>query len=121
VRAEDVNARLQELVSGEFTAKDLRTWHATVLAAVALAGTDLPRSERGAARAEKAVMTHVAEQLGNTPAVARRSYVDPRVLAAWERGETIGDSLATLPADPSTLADDELRGAVEKAVIRLLE
>jgi len=121
VRAEDVNARLQELVGGDFTAKDLRTWHATVLAAVALAGTDPPSSERGRTRAEKAVMTHVAEQLGNTPAVARRSYVDPRVLAAWERGETIGDSLATLPADPGTLADDELRGAVEKAVIRLLD
>jgi DNA topoisomerase IB len=66
-------------------------------------------------------MTQVAEQLGNTPAVARRSYVDPRVLAAWERGETIDDALADLPADPSMLADDELRTAVEKAVIRLLD
>jgi len=121
VHADDVNERLQELVGGEFTAKDLRTWHATVLAAVALAGTERPTSERGRTRAEKAVMTHVAEQLGNTPAVARRSYVDPRVLAAWERGETVGDALATLPADPGTLADDELRVAAELAVIRLLD
>jgi DNA topoisomerase IB len=121
VRAEDVNERLQELVGEEFTAKDLRTWHATVLAAVALAGTELPTSERGRTRAEKAVMTHVAEQLGNTPAVTRRSYVDPRVLAAWERGETVGVALAALPAEPGVLADDELRAAVEKAVIRLFE
>jgi DNA topoisomerase IB len=121
IRAEDVNRRLQELVGEEFTAKDLRTWHATVLAAVALAGVERPTSERGRRRTEKAVMTQVAEQLGNTPAVARRSYVDPRVLAAWERGETIDDALADLPADPSMLADDELRTAVEKAVIRLLD
>lgn len=121
VRADDVNRRLQELVGDEFTAKDLRTWHATVLAAVALAGVAAPTSERGRRRAEKAVMTEVAEQLGNTPAVARRSYVDPRVLTAWERGDTIGDALAALPGGPGALADDELRAAVEKAVIRLLD
>jgi DNA topoisomerase I len=66
-------------------------------------------------------MVEVAEQLGNTPAVARRSYVDPRVLEAGERGETIGDALSKLPADQSTLADDELRTAIDKAVIRLLD
>lgn len=121
VRAEDLNERLRELVGDRFTAKDLRTWHATVLAAVALAGVAAPSSERARKRAEKAVMTEVAEQLGNTPAVARRSYVDPRVLAAWESGETIGDALSKLSADPGTPADDELRGAIDKAVIRLLD
>ncbi len=121
VRAEDVNDRLRELVGPDFTAKDLRTWHATVLAAVALAGVDRPSSERARKRAEKAVMTEVAEQLGNTPAVARRSYVDPRVLTAWEQGDTIGNALSKLETDTTTLADDELRAAIEKAVIRLLD
>jgi len=119
VHAEDINEHLRELVGSEFSAKDLRTWHATVLAAVALAGMDRPSSERGRKRAEKAVMTAVAEQLGNTPAVARRSYVDPRIVSAWEAGETI--AVADLPADPEALADDETRAAVEKAVIRLLD
>lgn len=119
VHAEDVNERLREIVGEEFSAKDLRTWHATVLAAVALSGQEKPSSERGRKRVEKAVMTSVAEQLGNTPAVARRSYVDPRVLAAWERGDTI--AAADLPATPEALNDDETRAAVEKAVIRLLE
>jgi DNA topoisomerase I len=117
VRAEDVNERLREIVGDEFSAKDLRTWHATVMAAVAFAGVDTPTSARGRSRAEAAVMREVAEQLGNTPAVARRSYVDPRVLAAWERGET----LTGLPASLDGLADDELRGSIEKAVIRLLD
>lgn len=119
VHAEDINERLKELVGEEFSAKDLRTWHATVLAAVALAGVDQPSSERGRKRVEKAVMASVSEQLGNTPAVARRSYVDPRVLAAWERGDTI--AAADVPTDPAALADDETRAAVEKAVIRLLD
>jgi DNA topoisomerase-1 len=119
VHAEDINERLKEIVGEEFSAKDLRTWHATVLAAVALAGVEAPASERGRKRAEKAVMTEVAEQLGNTPAVARRSYVDPRVLSAWEHGDTI--AVADIPTDPSALADDETRAAIEKAVIRLLE
>jgi DNA topoisomerase IB len=121
VRAEELNERLRELVGEEFTAKDLRTWHATVLAAVAMAGAECPGSERARKRTEKAVMTEVAEQLGNTPAVARRSYVDPRVLAAWERGDTIGDAVAELPDDPGALPDDELRAAIEKSVIRLLD
>jgi DNA topoisomerase I len=118
VHAEDINERLREIVGPDYSAKDLRTWHATVLAAVALAGVDAPKSERARKRVEKAVMTEVAEQLGNTPAVARRSYVDPRVLSAWERGETI--AAEDLPTEPSALADEDTRAAIEKAVIRLL-
>ena len=121
VRAEDVNERLRELAGEEFSAKDLRTWHATVLAAVLVANEGPPPSARARKRTEKAMLTEVAEQLGNTPAVARRSYVDPRVLEAWERGDTISATLTRLPDDPSTLADDELRAAIDKAVIRLLD
>jgi DNA topoisomerase IB len=84
--ADDVNERFRELVGDEFSVKDLRTWHATVFAAQAFAAQAKPTR-----RAVSAVMKEVSERLGNTPAVARKSYVDPRLTEAFERGEVIGD------------------------------
>lgn len=118
LHASDVNERFKELAGEEFTVKDLRTWHATVLAAVSLAAQEVPASQRGKARAETAAMKEVAEELGNTPAVARRSYVDPRVLREFERRTTIRRALRK--ADADGLAEEELRERIEKAVIRLL-
>ncbi|HSS23768.1 MAG TPA: DNA topoisomerase IB [Mycobacterium sp.] len=89
VRAEDLNARFKELVGDEYTVKDLRTWHGTVLAAAAFADADPAVSQRLAKRVEAAVMREVAEELGNTPAVARGSYVDPRVVTGYRQGQTI--------------------------------
>ena len=89
VRAEDLNARFKELVGDEYSVKDLRTWHGTVLAAAAFADADPAVSRRVAKRVETAVMREVAEELGNTPAVARGSYVDPRVVTGYEQGITI--------------------------------
>ncbi|CDO87486.1 DNA topoisomerase [Mycobacterium triplex] len=89
VRAEDLNVRFKELVGDEFTVKDLRTWHGTVPAAAAFVDADPPVSQRVIKRVEAAVMKEVAEELGNTPAVARGSYVDPRVVAAYEQEITI--------------------------------
>jgi DNA topoisomerase IB len=117
VHAEDVNRRLQEILGTEFTAKDLRTWHATVLAAVFICGHARPTSETGRRRAEKAVMREVSEQLGNTPAVARRSYVDPRVLTAFQEGKTIERTLRRVADIPI----EESRHDIERAVVRLLK
>ncbi|OBI35765.1 DNA topoisomerase IB [Mycobacterium colombiense] len=89
VRAADLNNRFKELVGDEYTVKDLRTWHGTVLAATAFADADPPVSGRVAKRVESAVMKEVAQELGNTPAVARGSYVDPRVVTGYEQGLTI--------------------------------
>jgi DNA topoisomerase IB len=89
VRAADLNDRFKELVGDEYTVKDLRTWHGTVLAAAAFADADPAVSQRVAKRVESAVMKEVAQELGNTPAVARGSYVDPRVVAGYEQGLTI--------------------------------
>ncbi len=89
VRADDLNTRFKELAGDEYTVKDLRTWHGTVLAAVAFADADPAVSGRVAKRVEAAVMKEVAEELGNTPAVARGSYVDPRVVNGYEQGQTI--------------------------------
>lgn len=116
MRAEDVNRRLQEIVGPEFTAKDLRTWHATVLAAVVITGHDRPTSEAARRRTEKSVMRDVAEQLGNTPAVARWSYVDPRVLTAFADGRTVARALTRVAGQPI----EEARPVIERAVVRLL-
>jgi DNA topoisomerase IB len=89
VRSADVNDYIQEKIGAEFSAKDFRTWHGTVLAAVELAGEPEPGSETAAKRSVKAAIGRVAEALGNTPAVCRRSYVDPRVIERFRDGETI--------------------------------
>jgi DNA topoisomerase IB len=89
VRSEDVNAYLQEKVGEEFSAKDFRTWHGTVLAAVELAREGPPGSKGGAESAIRAAIKRVAERLGNTPAVCRSSYVDPRALDRFRDGKTI--------------------------------
>ena len=89
VRSEDVNAYLQAKVGEEFSAKDFRTWHGTVLTAVELAREEPPGSKGGAERAIRAAIKRVAERLGNTPAVCRSSYIDPRVLDRFRDGKTI--------------------------------
>jgi DNA topoisomerase I len=89
VRSADVNEYIQETIGPEFSAKDFRTWHGTVLAAVELAAEPQPPSPTAAKRSVRAAIGRVAEALGNTPAVCRRSYVDPRVLDRFRAGETI--------------------------------
>lgn len=89
LHADDLNARFKELVGEQYSVKDLRTWHGTVLAAEAFTDADPAVSKRVVKRVEAAVMREVSETLGNTPAVARSSYVDPRVVLAYERGHTI--------------------------------
>jgi len=89
VRAADINVYIKELLGEEFSAKDFRTWHATVLMAVALAGREPPATPTAAKRAVTAAIKEVAEQLGNTPAVCRTSYVDPRVVDRFTEGVTI--------------------------------
>jgi DNA topoisomerase-1 len=89
VRSEEINEYIHEKIGDEFTAKNFRTWHGTVLAAVALAGEEPPRSEAAAKRAISRAVNQVSEALGNTPAVCRASYVDPRVLDRYRDGTTI--------------------------------
>ncbi len=85
-----VNDYVREVTGLEATAKDFRTWHATVLAAAALAETEEPGETKASRkRAVAGAMREVAEFLGNTPALARSAYVDPRVIEAYERGRTI--------------------------------
>jgi DNA topoisomerase I len=121
LRAEDVNDYIKRCSGGEFTAKDFRTWNATVLAAVALAGAQERSSARAARdRVVAAAIKTVAAYLGNTPAVCRASYVDPRVIDRYHAGITIDETLQALPAGEPDLADARIRRRVESSVLELL-
>jgi len=84
-----VNDYLRERMGGEFTAKDFRTWHATLHALTLLGRTPLPerRSERALRLCINGVVKEVASGLRNTPAVCRKSYINPAVIVAWQDGE----------------------------------
>jgi DNA topoisomerase-1 len=118
IHADDLNARFKELVGDDYSVKDLRTWHGTVLAAEAFVDADPPVSNNVVKRVESAVMKEVSEALGNTPAVARSSYVDPRVVAGYEAGLTIAAAAqrAARTSDPNRA--QEIR---EKATRRLIK
>jgi DNA topoisomerase IB len=118
VHADTVNQRFKELAGADFTVKDLRTWRATVVAAMEFSRLDRPTTRAARTRAERTVMEAVAQELGNTPAVARSSYVDPRVVETFGRGQTIARALSRIGTDD--LTDPAVRLAVERAVIRLL-
>ncbi len=107
VATADIQAYVKERLGPDARPKDFRTWHATVLAAAALADAgDPPKSERARRRVVSQVVKEVSEELGNTPAVCRASYIDPRLVDLWERGKTIGRR--------------RTRAAAERALVDLL-
>jgi DNA topoisomerase IB len=121
VKSDDINAYVKEATGGDFTAKDFRTWTGTVLAAVALAVSGpVATSKTGRKRAMSRAIKEVAHYLGNTPAVARASYIDPRVFDRYASGVTIGGALEELGAD-AELGEPAFQGAIEAAVLDLLE
>src|SRR3712207_6701467 len=93
VKSADINQYVKEITGGDFSAKDFRTWSATVLAAVALAvsGPAATGSKTARNRAKTRAIKEVARYLGNTPAVCRASYIDPRVFDRFDGGLTIGE------------------------------
>ena len=106
MRAEDLNAAVKELAGDRYTCKDLRTWNATVLAAVDAGRrrwrrAGCRRAERARKRVVNQAIKQVAEHLGNTPTVARASYVDPRVLERFEEGRTVLTALRRLGDEPT--------------------
>ncbi|MDP2772746.1 MAG: DNA topoisomerase IB [Nocardioides sp.] len=112
-----VNEYVRESTGLEATAKDFRTWHATVLAAAALAETEEHgETQASRKRAVAAAMKEVAEFLGNTPTLARSAYVDPRVIEAYEEGKTISATTRRTSDTP-----DERQAALERATLKLLK
>jgi DNA topoisomerase I len=121
VKSTDINAYIKEVTGGDFSAKDFRTWSGTVAAAVALAVSgEVAKSKTGRKRAVARAIGEVAHYLGNTPAVARASYIDPRVFDRYLGGVTIGGVLPAL-GDVAERGQPAFQGAVEKAVLDLLE
>jgi DNA topoisomerase-1 len=94
VHAHLINERLKALIGDSFSAKNFRTWNGTLLAAVSVAtkGGEA-RSERARRRVIAQATRDVAEVLGNTPAVARSSYIDPRVFACYLTGWTLASEI----------------------------
>ena len=107
VTASVLNAYLAEQMGNGFTAKDFRTWGGTLLAAKELARHGPADSETEAKRVLAAVMRRVGDELGNTPAVARASYVSPAVVEHYLAGSTVDDFRPSNGARPPTLRTDE--------------
>src|SRR5438270_11643946 len=121
IKSNDINGYLREITGGDFTAKDFRTWHATVLCAVGLAVSDVvPSSESARKRAVTRAVREVAHYLGNTPTVCRASYIDPRVIDLYNDGVTIRADLDAL-GEGGTFGELATRGAIESAVLRMLK
>lgn len=90
----DVNSHVRSLTGGAFTAKDFRTLRGTIMAADALARIGTVDTSRERKRAETLAVRATSEALGNTPAVARSSYIDPAVFTAYERGRLLDLTLS---------------------------
>jgi DNA topoisomerase I len=114
VRSTDINGYIKRWAGDGFSAKDFRTWHATVLAAVLLAEEDAGPSRAERKRAVAATVRDVAAELGNTPAVCRSSYIDPRIVDRYHEGTII-----EIPGD-ARASDEAIRDRVEQSVLKLL-
>src|SRR4051795_518551 len=121
VKSPDIRAYVKEAAGDEYTAKDFRTWAGTVLAAVALAATH--PEQRSTKTANKRLITAAVKQvayfLGNTAAVARSSYIDPRVFDRFRDGYTIEPVLIDLAEEPD-IGQPAIQGRVEEAVLDLI-
>lgn len=112
----DVNGYIKDLLGPDASAKDFRTWRGTVLAAVSLARAEDVTTARRRQSAVREAVKRVAADLGNTPAVSRVSYIDPQVIDAFERGQTIPSDAAG-PDEVTTRTD---LAPAERAVLELL-
>ena len=127
VTSNDINEYIKRVAGDSFSAKDFRTWSATVMAAVGLAdptGDSEPPSrspnERALRKRVNRVVCDVAEAIGDTPAVCRSSYIDPAVVDRFEQGRTVAKAIAGVADAGNGHVDGEARRDIERAVLRLL-
>ena len=120
IRSDDINDYIKDITGADYSAKDFRTWNATMLAAVALAVTgEVAGTKSGRKRAATRAVKEVAHYLGNTPAVCRASYIDPRVFDAYDGGLIVRPALEDAAAKPEH-GPAIHQPALEKAVIDLI-
>jgi DNA topoisomerase-1 len=114
VSSQDVNEYLHQITGEDFTAKDFRTWGATVLAAIALSKQEEFQTKKQAKSNIKTAICAVAELLGNTPAVCRKCYVHPVIVEAYLKRKRIAGLNGTNSLEPPDLR------AAERAVLKFL-
>jgi DNA topoisomerase I len=122
VRSDEINDYIKDAIGDQHSAKDFRTWNATVLAAVVLAASARERdmsTKGGRNRAKRDAVKQVSRYLGNTPAVCRASYIDPRVFDRFDGGVTVGGVFERLPEDPADWP--EIQRPIEEAVLDLID
>ena len=121
IRSGDINEYIKEITGKGYSAKDFRTWNATVLAAVALAVSgEVADTKTGRKRAISRAVKEVSHYLGNTPAVCRASYIDPRVFDAYDGGLIVRPALEAA-AEAADDAPAIHQPALEKAVLDLID
>jgi len=120
LRSPDINAYLKESTGDDFSAKDFRTWSATVLAALALAVSGPAHgSKTSRTRAITRAVKETAHYLGNTPAVCRASYIDPRIFDAFRSGLVIDRGVLHEAIEPGALPTHHPE--IERAVLDLID
>jgi DNA topoisomerase IB len=121
VKAVDINDYIRANTGSDYSAKDFRTWNATVLAAVAVSVSgQATSSESARKRAISRAVKEVAHYLGNTPAVCRASYIDPRVFDRYTSGWTIAGAIESL-GEGAAFGEPSFQGPIEEAVLDLIE
>lgn len=117
VKSDDLNAYIKSIMGEEFSAKDFRTWAGTAVAALALAEFDITDNQTQRDQNMLSAIENVAERLGNTPAICRENYIDPRVLDAYIDGKTISHIRESIHQE----LQHEFLSADEFATLKLLE
>lgn len=105
----DVNAYIKDVMGDDYSAKDFRTWGGTLLAAVELARETRPGTKTARKKAMTACIKQVARKLGNTPAIAKSSYIDPRIFKTYESSDGIAEVYETVKRirPPKYMSKDE--------------
>lgn len=105
----DVNEYIKQVMGSDYSAKDFRTWRGTLVAAVELARETRPGTKTARKKAMTDCIKRVAKKLGNTPAIAKSSYIDPRVFKAYESEDGIAEVYQTVKGmrPPKYVSKDE--------------
>lgn len=120
VKSADVNAYIKEVMGEEFSAKDFRTWAGTLIASAELALAERQGSEKERKKTVTACVKKVARKLGNTPAIARASYIDPRIIKTFMDGEDLRKVRQTVETMEKQKGDKYL-SSDERCVLSILE
>ncbi len=118
VDSTDLNEYIHQIMGEAYSAKDFRTWAGTSLAALALDELGIGADARASQKNVRAAVERVAKRLGNTPSIARGSYIDPRVIDTYLDGRTLSHFRALIQTE---LAEGELTGPEERAIMKMLE